>query len=217
MVHTVPCIHYFTILFATVPHPWTIHSSLYPPLRHTQPSHTAYFLLGFPLRLSHAHARLRPRKHLKRRRSAIARRTHPHAQFSAGVVIFKSAKPYGLTLSGRDPAFGAEAAHLVPGAPDSINRLRFYLPPLYGIAVLPCFSASGKVPVTRCGLPLRGTYAAYECPIFPRRARAVGGNECPHNKIYLLYLMAIIPQFCQYDKCFFNFLLFLPLQLLICF
>lgn len=29
----------------------------------------------------------------------------------------------------------------------------------YGIAVLPCFSASGKVPVTRCGLPLRGTYA----------------------------------------------------------
>ena len=37
--------------------------------------------------------------------------------------------PYGLTLSGRYPAFGAEAAHLVPGAPDSINRLRFYLPP----------------------------------------------------------------------------------------
>ena len=32
---------------------------------------------------------------------------------------------------------------------------------LCGIAVLPCFSASGKVPVTRCGLPLRGTYAAY--------------------------------------------------------
>lgn len=31
----------------------------------------------------------------------------------------------------------------------------------YGIAVLPCFSASRKVPVTRCGLPLRGTYAAY--------------------------------------------------------
>ena len=117
------------LLFATVPHPWTIHSSLYPPLRHTQPSQTAYFLLGFPLRLSHAHARLRPRKHLKRRRSAIARRTHPHAQFSAGVFIFKSAKPYGLTLSGCYPAFGAEAAHLVPGAPDSINRLRFYLPP----------------------------------------------------------------------------------------
>lgn len=31
----------------------------------------------------------------------------------------------------------------------------------YGIAVLPCFSASGKVPVTCCGLPLRGTYAVY--------------------------------------------------------
>ena len=57
-------------------------------------------MLGFPLRLSHAHAHLRPRKHLKRRRSAIARRTHPHAQFSASIVIFKSAKPYGLTLSG---------------------------------------------------------------------------------------------------------------------
>ena len=37
--------------------------------------------------------------------------------------------------------------------------LFFFL--LCGIAVLPCFSASGKVPVTRCGLPLRGTYAAY--------------------------------------------------------
>nr|DAJ16254.1 MAG TPA: hypothetical protein [Podoviridae sp. ct13o21] len=36
----------------------------------------------------------------------------------------------------------------------------------YGIAVLPCFSASGKVSVTRCGLPLRGTYAAY-CPQLP--------------------------------------------------
>ena len=35
------------------------------------------------------------------------------------------------------------------------------------IAVLPCFSASRKVPVTRCGLLLRGTYAAYgaEAPI----------------------------------------------------
>ena len=31
----------------------------------------------------------------------------------------------------------------------------------HGIAVLPCFSASGKVPVTRCGLLLRGTYAVY--------------------------------------------------------
>lgn len=30
-----------------------------------------------------------------------------------------------------------------------------------GIAVLPCFSASGEAPVTRGGLPLRGTYAAY--------------------------------------------------------
>lgn len=31
----------------------------------------------------------------------------------------------------------------------------------YSIAALPCFSASGEVPVTRCGLPLLGTYAAY--------------------------------------------------------
>lgn len=31
----------------------------------------------------------------------------------------------------------------------------------YGIAVLPCFSASGKVPVARCVLPLRDTYAVY--------------------------------------------------------
>ena len=44
-------------------------------------------LAVFPLRLSHAHARLSPRKHLKRRCSVIARRTHPHAQFSASIVI----------------------------------------------------------------------------------------------------------------------------------
>ena len=37
--------------------------------------------------------------------------------------------PHGLTLSGRYPALGAAAAHLAPGAPGSINRLRFYLPP----------------------------------------------------------------------------------------
>ena len=44
-----------------------------------------------------------------------------------------------------------------------LSFLRFLArwPGWYGIAVLPCFSASGKVPVTRCGLPLRGTYAAY--------------------------------------------------------
>lgn len=44
---------------------------------------------------------------------------------------------------------------------------------LCGIAVLPCFSASGKVPVTRCGLPLRGTYAAYvQFPLRLSRAHA---------------------------------------------
>ena len=44
-----------------------------------------------------------------------------------------------------------------------LSFLRFLArwPGWYGIAVLPCFSASGKVPVTRCGLPLRGTYAVY--------------------------------------------------------
>nr|DAH92393.1 MAG TPA: hypothetical protein [Caudoviricetes sp.] len=43
----------------------------------------------------------------------------------------------------------------------TLSFLRFLArwPGWYGIAVLPCFSASGKVPVTRCGLPLRGTYA----------------------------------------------------------
>nr|DAD75330.1 MAG TPA: hypothetical protein [Podoviridae sp. ctDgT26] len=44
-------------------------------------------MVVFPLRLSHAHARLRPRKHLKCRCSVMARRTHPHAQFSASIVI----------------------------------------------------------------------------------------------------------------------------------
>ena len=53
----------------------------------------AAYLVGFPLRLSHAHARLRPRKHLKRRRSVMARRTHPHAQFSASIVISMSGTP----------------------------------------------------------------------------------------------------------------------------
>lgn len=44
-----------------------------------------------------------------------------------------------------------------------LSFLRFLArwPGWYGIAVLPYFSASGKVPVTHCGLPLRGTYAAY--------------------------------------------------------
>ena len=50
-------------------------------------------MVGFPLRLSHAHARLRPRKHLKRRRSVMERRTHPHAQFSASIVISMSGTP----------------------------------------------------------------------------------------------------------------------------
>ena len=49
-----------------------------------------------------------------------------------------------------------------------------------GIAVLPCFSASGKVPVTRCRLPLLGTYAAY-CSLRaehrPRPSGKEGGKE----------------------------------------
>ena len=46
---------------------------------------------------------------------------------------------------------------------------------LCGIAVLPCFSASGKVPVTRCGLPLRGTYAA--CGAYAPRKPLAGEND----------------------------------------
>ena len=68
----------------------------------------AAYLVGFPLRLSHAHARLRPRKHLKRRRSVMARRTHPHAQFSASIVISMRARRYAPTLSVRYPAYGAD-------------------------------------------------------------------------------------------------------------
>lgn len=49
--------------------------------------------------------------------------------------------------------------------------LRFWC----GIAVLPCFSASGKVPVTRCGLPLRGTYAA--CGAYAPRKPLAGEND----------------------------------------
>jgi hypothetical protein len=45
----------------------------------------------------------------------------------------------------------------------------------YGIAVLPCFSTSGKVPVTRCGLPLRGTYAA--CGAYAPRKPLAGEND----------------------------------------
>ena len=45
----------------------------------------------------------------------------------------------------------------------------------YGIAVLPCFSTSGKVPVTRCGLPLRGTYAA-NVPAMVRIVERRGGG-----------------------------------------
>nr|DAM54996.1 MAG TPA: hypothetical protein [Caudoviricetes sp.] len=86
--------------------------------------------------------------------------------------------PDGLTLSGRYPASGttprcafSSATHCFCGLtvrryPDSLCVLNFsrFLARLCGwcgIAVLPCFSASGEAPVTRCGLPLRGTYAAY--------------------------------------------------------
>ncbi len=49
----------------------------------------------------------------------------------------------------------------------------------YGIAVLPCFSASRKVPVTRCGLPLRGTYAAYSAFSFGFRLSALRNTHNP--------------------------------------
>lgn len=49
----------------------------------------------------------------------------------------------------------------------------------YGIAVLPCFSASRKVPVTRCGLPLRGTYAAYGAFSFGSRLSALRNTHNP--------------------------------------
>lgn len=76
--------------------------------------HLPAYLFGFPLRLSHAHARLRPRKHLKRHRSVMARRTHPHAQFSASIVISTSGMP-----------IRSDIVRALPGL-------------WYGIAVLPC-------------------------------------------------------------------------------
>lgn len=61
-----------------------------------------------------------------------------------------------------------------------LSFLRFLArwPGWYGIAVLPCFSASGKVPVTRCGLPLRGTYAAY------LRSEPVGAPASPTMRVF---------------------------------
>lgn len=112
-------------------------------------------MVGFPLRLSHAHARLRPRKHLKRHRSVTARRSHPHAQFSASIVIPTSGMP-----------IRSDIVRALPGLWCSI-------------AVLPCFSASGKVPVTRCGLPLRGTYAAYSALSFGFRLSALRNTHNP--------------------------------------
>ncbi len=64
-----------------------------------------------------------------------------------------------------------------------LSFLRFLArwPGWYGIAVLPCFSASGEVPVTRCGLPLRGTYAAY-WPSFSLRLSHATGNYAPKSR-----------------------------------
>lgn len=54
------------------------------------------------------------------------------------------------------------------------------LPGLWcSIAVLPCFSASGRIPVTRCGLPLRGTYAAYSAFSFGFRLSALRNTHNP--------------------------------------
>lgn len=47
------------------------------------------------------------------------------------------------------------------------------------IAVLPCFSASGKIPVTRCGLLLRGTYATYGALSFGSRLSALRNTHNP--------------------------------------
>ena len=49
----------------------------------------------------------------------------------------------------------------------------------YGIAVLPCFSASRKLPVTRCGLPLRSTYAEYGAFSFGFRLSALRNTHNP--------------------------------------
>lgn len=54
------------------------------------------------------------------------------------------------------------------------------LPGLWcSIAVLPCFSASRKAPVTRCGLLLRGTYAAYGAFSFGSRLSALRNTHNP--------------------------------------
>lgn len=73
----------------------------------------------------------------------------------------------------------------------------------YGIAVLPCFSASGKVPVTRWGLPLRGTYAAY-CPQPPAPKSGLSREEemkrqgcrspvTPSAPLMLIYFFQMLP------------------------
>lgn len=63
----------------------------------------------------------------------------------------------------------AARSHIVRALPDL----------WYGIAVLPCFSALGKVPVTRCGLPLRGTYAAYSVFFFGFRLSVLRNTHNP--------------------------------------
>ena len=69
--------------------------------------------------------------------------------------IFFYRLPAALRLPTSHQELGNYTSRLI------LSFLRFLArwPGWYGIAVLPCFSASGKVPVTRCGLPLRGTYA----------------------------------------------------------
>ena len=72
-------------------------------------------------------------------------------------LYFLHSLPAALRLPTSHQELGNYTSRLI------LSFLRFLArwPGWYGIAVLPCFSASGNVPVTRCGLPLRGTYAAY--------------------------------------------------------
>lgn len=66
----------------------------------------------------------------------------------------------------------------------TLSFLRFLArwPGWYGIAVLPYFSTSGKIPVTRCGLPLRGTYAVY------LRSEPVGAPASPTMRVFAVSL-----------------------------
>ena len=175
-----PLITTSPLLFATSPHPLALHSRLYPPRS----------LYHYPTH---------------KRKPSILRGIHIlRVRLSPSQTWYARSfyrLPAALCLPTSHQELGNYTSRLI------LSFLRFLArwPGWYGIAVLPCFSASKKVPVTRCGLPLRGTYAAY-CPQPPAPKGGLSREEETEHRRHgislsmspmLIYPLKMLPFFMQ--------------------